>query len=158
MGDSVDNRTWLWRIGARMVLDHPLTGVGRGNWLLMFPLYLDPSLPPRLVGPHSTPVQVLAETGLIGLAAYAATLAVALVGLRDARRRLAGAAREREALLLEGIEIAIYGYVVSSVFLNDNIYQRSLWLLVGLAAAGRQVALRAAAGGSPAAAKRPSST
>ena len=45
----------------------------------------------------------------------------------------------------------MYGFLATSMFLNDNIYGRYLWLLVGLAAAGRQIALRAKPAAPPAA-------
>ena len=47
-------------------------------------------------------------------------------------------------MLIEAIEIGIYGYLTTSLFLNHGIYQRVLWLLIGLAIAGRQMSLRAA--------------
>lgn len=140
---SVERRLRIWRLGVQMFSEHPFTGVGRGNYLAAYPDYtwMDPRLPSTPMGAHNSPTQIAAETGLIGLAAFLGTVAVAVVGVRGAKRRLRGAAREHEALLLESVEVAIYGYLTTSLFLNDN-YTRLLWLLVALSIVGRQLSPR----------------
>ena len=75
--------------------------------------------------------------------AFAVTVVLALLGLRDAKQRLARAGGPGEALLAESIEVAMYGFLVTSLFLNDNIYQRWLWLLIALAIIARQLAMKA---------------
>ena len=77
-------------------------------------------------------------------------LIVTVLGLRDATQRLTRVGRRREVMLLEAVEVALYGYLVTTMFVNDNIYQRYFWLLVGLAAGGRQVASRMASSQRPA--------
>ena len=58
-----------------MFVEHPLTGVGRGNYYGRYPDYarrVDPSMPSGTLGAHSTPLAIAAETGLLGLTAWAA--------------------------------------------------------------------------------------
>jgi hypothetical protein len=144
--DELQERAGLWWVGVQMFLDHPLTGVGKGNYDFLYQHYAVRSayLPATPMAPHSSPVQIAAETGLIGLVAYASVVSVALIGLRQAKRGLVSAGRGREVMLLEAIEIAIYGYLVTSLFQDDDVlYRRYLWLLIGLAIVGRQVTLRA---------------
>jgi hypothetical protein len=150
---SLYNRSRVWRVAAQMFLEHPLTGVGKGNYYALYPHYfwrVDPTLPPGPLAPHNTPVHIAAETGLLGLAAFGVVVAVSVIGLRDAKRRLSHEGLQREAMLLEAIEISLYGYLVTSLFLHENIYQRYFWLIVALAAIGRQVALRSLASAQPA--------
>jgi putative inorganic carbon (HCO3(-)) transporter len=150
---SLYNRSRVWRVGAQMFLEHPLTGVGKGNYYTMYPNYfwrVDPTLPSGPLAPHNTPAHIAAETGLFGLVAFGIVIAVSVFGLRDAKRRLSQLALQREAMALEAIEISLYGYLVASLFLHENIYQRYFWLIVALAAIGRQVALRSLASAEPA--------
>lgn len=138
---SLSERTRLWMVAGVVIWHNPLLGVGRDNWYPSYPFYfwrVDPNLSGSPRGAHSAPLEIAAETGLPGLAAFVATLGSAVWGLRAAKRHFARASQPRQALLLEGLELAIYGYLVTSLFLNDN-YTRWLWLLVALAIVGRQL-------------------
>jgi hypothetical protein len=145
--DSIFDRASLLRVGASIFLDHPLTGVGKGNYLSVYSDYaprVDPGLPRVPMGPHNTLVNIAAESGLIGVMAFVGLIAAVGRTSWTARRRLAHAGLEREAMLLEAIGLAIVGYLITSMFLNDTIYVRNLWLLFALAAAGSRLALRIA--------------
>jgi O-antigen ligase len=91
---ALRTRLGLWRRTVTMILEHPLLGVGPGNWPVAFPQYAEPdalrdgvltaTLAPRQA--HDDPLERLAETGLPGL------LALGLLGastVAAARRRLA---------------------------------------------------------------------
>jgi putative inorganic carbon (hco3(-)) transporter len=143
--DSIFDRSSLVRVGLLIFLEHPLTGVGKGNYLAVFPRYferVDAGLPARGLGPHNAFVQIAAESGLAGLVTFIAVIVFAGLSVRTARRELRGRGLERESLLIEAIGLAIVGYLLTAMFLNDNTYQRYLWLLVGLVVAGRRLALR----------------
>jgi O-antigen ligase/polysaccharide polymerase Wzy-like membrane protein len=144
---SLYERSVIWQVGFQMFLDRPLTGIGKGNYYAAYFDYVDAVaadlgyLKPR--GAHSTPVQVLAETGLLGLLTFGGVVVIGLLGLQQAQRALG--ARERLAALgLEGFELGAYGFLVTALFLNNN-FPRYLWILLALGAAGRQLALREAA-------------
>jgi len=87
-------------------------------------------------------VRVAAETGLAGLVTLAGAVVAAIVSVRHIRRSATdvgpGGARDIAAAL----EAALYGYLVTSLFL-DGQWTRDFWLLVALAAAAGQ---RASAG------------
>lgn len=146
IGDlSLSDRSRLWRVGAAMFLEHPLVGVGRDNYRPHYGDYawrVDPTLPVEPLTAHFTPLHVMAETGLIGLASLAAVIVIALRKARTARRYLLAAGRGTEASCLEALEIGIYGYLVASLFLNDNM--RPLWLLLGLTMIGSRACARTA--------------
>jgi hypothetical protein len=84
-----------------------------------------------------------AETGLLGVVTFGGSVALALAGAFWARSSLARAGRDSEALQLEAIILGPAGHLVTGLFLTLDVYQRWLWLLVALAIAGRQIALRA---------------
>ena len=144
--DSQYERSKLALIGLTAFLDRPLTGLGKGSYLAAFPRYA-PRVDPLLTAPkfaHNLPIQIGAETGLIGLAAFVATIVAALRRLHQARRTLTAAGHSSEEMLLGAVELAIYGFLVGGLFLGDNVYLRYLWLLVGLAAAAPRLAQAAA--------------
>ena len=78
-------RLGLWRRTLAMYRAHPLTGVGPGNFPVLFPLYAEPSaaadgimsatMVPRR--PHNELLERLTETGPLGLAAFAALFGAA---------------------------------------------------------------------------------
>lgn len=132
--------------GLRMTLDHPLLGVGIGNYPRQYLDYsreigMDARLEQR--NAHNLHLEVAAETGLIGAATWGAIiLAAGLHLLRAARdpdasldvRRLAGA-----------WGLAFLSFLVTSVFLHAN-HPEVQWLLVGTAFAVGEVHRRAATG------------
>jgi putative inorganic carbon (hco3(-)) transporter len=143
--DSVWERLRLMQVGMLIFLDHPLTGIGRGNYYPAYPEYsrrVDPNLPDGPLGPHNVPIHIAAETGLVGLVTFGALVVAGVAGVRDARRRFAQAGLRREAMLAEAVELAIYGFLASAMFLNWNNSQRSLYILLALAAIARQLAER----------------
>jgi O-antigen ligase len=91
---ALRTRLGLWRRTVAMIAEHPLLGVGPGNWPVAFPQYAEPGAlrdgvltatrAPRQA--HDDPLERFAETGLPGL------LALGLLGastVTAARRRLA---------------------------------------------------------------------
>lgn len=69
---SVYTRLYLWRSAANMFSDHPVMGVGIGNFHEQFgKKYVLEGAPEKSAGhAHNTPLNLLAEMGVIGLFAY----------------------------------------------------------------------------------------
>jgi glycosyltransferase involved in cell wall biosynthesis/O-antigen ligase/aminoglycoside phosphotransferase (APT) family kinase protein len=136
---SFEERLLLTGTAWQMFIDNPALGVGGGNYAARFneysqrlgstsPDYHDESAPRY---PHNLFLEVAAETGLLGLAFFAAALLAAFTALNRARRSpslggLSGLAR--------AVQIGIAGYLISSLFLHGD-FQRYLWLLIGMAGA-----------------------
>jgi putative inorganic carbon (HCO3(-)) transporter len=121
-----------------MFRDYPVLGVGPHNYPLHYLDYseeigLDPRLEQR--EPHSLYLGALAETGIVGAAALLAILWFALRGAWRARRRLEG----RDALLAEGIFVALMTFLVAALFLHLS-YPRYLWVMVALGLAAGNLA------------------
>ncbi len=146
---SFQKRRLLVGAAWRMFLDHPGLGVGAGNYTVHFDQYADEvgsaareyEDPGEMHYPHNLYLEIAAETGLIGLAVFAAAVAVALVSLRRARAGFLAAGDERTGALARGFETALVGYLVSGLFLHGH-FPRYLWLLLGFAAALTAVAPR----------------
>jgi len=91
-------RLGLWRRTLAVYRDHPLAGVGPGNFGVMFPLHAEPSaaadgvmsatMVPRR--PHNELLERLAETGPLGLAAFAALFGAGLWAAIAAARATRG--------------------------------------------------------------------
>ena len=74
---ALRSRVGLWRRTLAMVREHPLFGVGPGNWPVIFPLYAEPhaaedhvlsaSVAPRQA--HNDAMERAAETGTLGFGA-----------------------------------------------------------------------------------------
>jgi O-antigen ligase len=132
---------------ASMYRDHPLVGVGPGNYSVVYLDYaqrigLDQRAEERTgveQAAHNLYLEALAELGTVGGLAFFAVLAMAFLGAWRARTRLPG----RDALLGEGVLVALAGFFTASLFLH-NAYQHYLWLMVALGLAAGHVARRAA--------------
>ncbi len=140
---AVRGRTSEVIVGIQQFSDHPVGGVGIGNYE---ELYLEYAVGVGLEqrredrSAHSAPVEVLAETGLLGLVAWSGLLAVVFLGLAETRRRSVEAGAVDDARLARGLSVAMVGYLITALFLH-GAQPRGFWLLVGLAVAA-PVALR----------------
>jgi O-antigen ligase len=119
---ALRSRVGLWRRTTAMVKDHPVLGVGPGNWPVVFPRYAEPGATsdgvlsvrraPRQA--HDDALERAAETGLPGLLA-ALCFAASLVGatrrrLRtgDADSRMATAAAAGSLVALAVLSVASF--------------------------------------------------
>jgi putative inorganic carbon (hco3(-)) transporter len=140
--DAIQGRKSENLAALQMFRDHPLFGVGPGNYPQHYLSYsqrigLDPRLAPREA--HSLYLGALGETGIIGACALLAVLWLAVRGAWRGRRSLRGG----DALLTEGIFVSLMSFLVAGLFLHAA-YPRYLWILVGFGFAAGQLARKAA--------------
>ena len=136
---------------ALMFVDHPVIGVGYGNFEEYYHRYarglaLDGRREERQA--HSLYLEVAAETGVMGLLAFAALLAYPIAGLLRVLTRGCSARAARDAQRVAAFGISLFGYLMGSLFLHLS-YPRYFWLLLGIAlgvAALRDESSRARAG------------
>ncbi|MGO9604262.1 MAG: O-antigen ligase family protein [Candidatus Binataceae bacterium] len=87
---SVAARFMIWRDSFGMIRDFPIFGVGLGGWPVIFPRYQSgPWFPLVYRQAHNDYVQLIAETGLLGLALVVWILVPVCKRLSAARRDLA---------------------------------------------------------------------
>jgi O-antigen ligase len=96
---ALSGRLVLWQTTADIIADHPLTGVGTDNFQRAYRAYASPDDQfvenglPGAFHAHQIVLEVLSETGMVGLLLWLAAVAIALRAWRFA----APEARERAA-------------------------------------------------------------
>ncbi|HVT44088.1 MAG TPA: O-antigen ligase family protein [Thermoanaerobaculia bacterium] len=134
---SVQKRRLLAATAWTMFLDRPLAGVGAGNFSVHYDehservgsssrLYDEPGGDHF---PHSLPLEIAAESGLVGLILFGSIIVIAFVSLRRVGRVVDRA--DTLSITAAGLRIGIAGYLVAALFLHAE-FQRSLWMLFGL--------------------------
>jgi O-antigen ligase len=146
-------RTDIWAVGWRIVKAHPINGVGVGN----FPdTTIDYLLQPGAIGSslfivdkpqvaHNIYLEVLAETGVIGLALFLGIIGSLLWCALRAARIFAEAGDRAMDVLSRAIVVATVGVLATDFFISDQ-YSKSLWLQLALGPALLAVAKRQADG------------
>ena len=135
------------RSAIGMIGDHPLLGVGSGNYEIHYPQYarvigLDGRREERAA--HSLYLEVAAENGMVGLAVFGGMLAFALAGIQRTRKVFLAAGETQLVQLTTAFGIAFVGFLIGSMFLHLS-YPRFFWLIVGVAMAVRGLAIPVAA-------------
>jgi O-antigen ligase len=125
-----------------MFEEHPFLGVGLNNYANNYQEYsrelgLDPRRESRSA--HSMYLQIAAEQGLLGLAAFALLLWLMVGSLYRARIDFIRAGMPDYANMTAALSLGILGFLMAGTFLH-LIYPRFWWLLVGIALAVPQVA------------------
>ncbi|MCH2663717.1 tetratricopeptide repeat protein [bacterium] len=131
-------RVGRWLDTARMIADHPWTGVGLTNWEKIYPLYGPPVDSRNRISrrPHNDYLWVWSESGVLGFAAYVAMFLSALMLVL----RMSAQNRYRSIALASLAAItAIQAHALFS-FPRERVGPLTIeWCVIGiLAAVGRQ--------------------
>ncbi|HEY2015509.1 MAG TPA: O-antigen ligase family protein [Bryobacteraceae bacterium] len=124
---SNQERVEMWRVGWRMIREHPIAGIGPGLVEEQYTHYLRPGEPvPAYHGHlHSNPMQLAAQFGLVVLGASILFLAVLV---RDLLRSWRGAQTRDEQVLCRSGLLGVAGFLM--VGLMDYTYGHSLGLIL----------------------------
>jgi O-antigen ligase len=136
---AIEGRTTIWQVGARMVEDQPLRGVGVGNFQAASSQYaVEPGLSARtelvIDDPqvaHNVYLQVLAELGIVGLALFFGLLAFSLRCALTAARRFEKSGDEVMEIFARALIPAVAAVLVSDLFASEQ-FNKLLWLLLAL--------------------------
>ena len=142
--NSVMQRIELWLAGYRLFLDHPLFGVGPGNFH-EFAADANADAPGRYVS-HNNFVSVAGETGAVGLLLYSAAFlgAIALLVRTAIRHRAATLGATARALVGSLVAYLVVGQFISR---HDMVLAYALvGAAAGLTWAGRTGMRSVAAG------------
>jgi len=133
---SLVGRVQAARAGTAVFLDHPVLGVGPGNFVLVIGDYVE--RPPAGLGPHNVYIEIAAEEGIIGELAWLLLLGTALfVAIRAlilSRQLAPGAADCWGRLLSLGVIAGLLGWAFASLFLG-LAYFKILLIVIGLGTA-----------------------
>ena len=123
---AIVERMAHWQAAYYMANAHPILGVGLGNYETVYPSYGVPSWPRPLGHAHNDYLNMLAETGIIGLTGYLIGWLVigvwTLRALRVSDPLLSGLAL---GLLGSWTHLAIHSFV-------DKLYVNNLFLHIGV--------------------------
>ena len=112
-------RLAIWSLTSRIIADHPLTGVGAGNFTIRLHEYFDTDFEfarihtTNWTQPHNDLLWVWAEKGAFALAAFVGIFIAALLAIRTVLR---GPASRQDAWLALGIAMSLVAYSAGSVF------------------------------------------
>jgi O-antigen ligase len=134
---GADIRIMLWKAGWRMIQEHPLFGVGLGNFLGMTGVYVDRTM---FYGTATEKMQGLAcnsfleltaELGIIGLTVFIGILVATYFSLDRVRRRTADGQPNLLNLAANSLQVSLVSFSVSIIFLSGQ-YLKVFWMLVFL--------------------------
>lgn len=155
---SVRSRSTENLVAGLMFLDHPLLGVGPGEYPNTYRTYADRAqdysneLDVRLKAsrrqPHNMWLGILAETGLLGFSAFVGMVVVTVRRLLRARRVARLAQRPELAALATAMLLSFCSYLVTGTFLQLS-YARYFFLLLALSAAAASIVVREASPQAP---------
>lgn len=114
-GNSMLVRWQYWVASAQMVEDHPITGVGPGNFSDYYSHYKPPAALESVADPHNWPLSLITQYGPLGLIAFLAMLCgplwrslrhpVEASTIDDSPRQQAG--KTSPLILLAGISLCL---------------------------------------------------
>ena len=142
-------RTDIWTVAWRMVEDHPVNGVGVGNFQTSSIHYLlspgaiqrDEFIVDRPQITHNSYLNVLAELGIVGGVLFGGILTAGFL----AALRAANEFRKRDnndmETLARALVLALVALFVADFFASDQL-NKELWLLLGLGPAMLGIARR----------------
>jgi putative inorganic carbon (hco3(-)) transporter len=132
--------------------DHPFLGAGPGGFFRRYSQEEANKLGLRFLGKnrraHNMYLEIAADTGIIGLAAFLAIVAATLAQLHRVARVWAAVGREDLVVLAQAFALALVAYLASAAFLQLS-YQRYFWFLLALANATAWMLRREAARSGP---------
>jgi putative inorganic carbon (hco3(-)) transporter len=139
----------LWRLSWRIVEDHPIRGVGAGNFPVSSIHYLlrpgrtdqDQYIIDTPKVPHNIYLEVLSELGIVGLALFAVILASALGCALLAAHNFARRNELMMEMLARGLLISLVGLLAAGFF-SSQLFSKQLWLLLATAPALLAIARR----------------
>jgi O-antigen ligase len=130
LGEQI--RRDFWRVGLDMIWNHPLSGVGLGNFTS-----LSSTTAVGAEGFHgmacNTFLEIAAELGIPGFVAYCAVLAGAL----SSAGRLRAEGKRRDEIFLyyagQAMQAGLLGFAAAAVFVSAQ-YEKPFWIMVALSA------------------------
>ena len=121
--------------GLSMFATHPIFGVGAGNYPNNYQIYAQEigiELRAQERQAHSLYVEIMAETGILGLFAFLGIIGSLLAALSKTVKSIESLPKYRNWYpWINALRVAILGYLVAAFFLH-GAYIRYFWILVAL--------------------------
>ena len=127
--DTAGLRYALWTAGMKMLSDFPITGVGIGQFQYALPQYgagLVPSFYLNLTA-HSMYVQLLAETGIVGLFLFSVMLVLAVKNLY-----LRILSKDRDQAMTAWVWFSLVVIILVGALTKTDFTEKLLWIGLGI--------------------------
>jgi O-antigen ligase len=122
----------LFKAGLRVFLEHPVAGVGLGNFkTTMDSMGLFQERGGYMA--HNVYVEYAAELGILGLVLFMGILVSVYVSLERVRKLAMRYDDEFFFAVTSGMQTGLLGFCVASLFLSAE-YQKTFWILIFLSA------------------------
>lgn len=126
--ESADSRLAAWEAGLRMIRANLFTGIGAGNFKAVVRAYGNDDREVYQVA-HNTYLEIAAETGLPGFAAFLGVFLGTLRTLSYVKQRALLGGPDLLYFVAEGIQTGLVGFGVG-IFFVSSVAQKLFWLLV----------------------------
>jgi hypothetical protein len=138
--EDTASRDVAWRAGLATWLHFPLTGVGPLAFERLYPVMRAPDAPgpntPIAFDPHDLPLSILAETGAIGFAAFAASLGRFMLLLPRLAAQATGERRTLAISLFAGLVAVAVHMLLNSASIAFGLYTQFTALALAAACWG----------------------
>ena len=131
---AIVERMANWQAAWGMFSDHPLLGVGIGNYGVVYPHYALEGWENTTGHAHNYYLNLLAETGIIGLGAYLVFWLVAFVYVGKALAKVKQIRQRYGTISNYGVVLGVLGTMVALSVHNlfDSLYVHSMTAQIGL--------------------------
>jgi len=132
--NSIQGRASQYLTAWVIFKENPLLGIGLNNFAYRYPEFskeigLAPSAGNRSL--HSLYLEVLTETGILGLSVFLFILWLSFRSMLSARRKFLESAQLEYAHLVTGSAIGFVGYLIAALFIHAA-FPRYFYLLLGI--------------------------
>jgi putative inorganic carbon (HCO3(-)) transporter len=141
LDDSNKLRLAIWDAGWRMFLDHPILGVGAGQFPTAYGTLYSGGEQRAWMNPHNLLLQVTCELGLVGLVVFGYFLIQIWKGNREIIRRGESPGFGISYQFAVACSCMLIGVVVISS-VSHTLFRPYWYLLAGMVAANRAIASR----------------
>lgn len=132
---AIRGRTSHLFVGLGMFTDYPIFGIGYGHFGYHYQTYSRPlginTATREGRSAHNRWLEVFAEQGIVGAAAYFSLLGGIYFSITRARRKLENIGQHDDAEMIIAFGVGAIGYFAASTFLSDD-YPRFFWLIFGI--------------------------
>jgi O-antigen ligase len=127
-GDTA--RFTLWGDSMNMIQSNPFTGVGLGNYSIIYPLFKTGNWPQLTVYAHNEYLQIASEAGIIGFFGFMLFL---IIAFKSSLRKIVNTPNHEEKNLLLSILFGCIATLIHSIFsYNLHSATSSYFFFVGL--------------------------
>lgn len=134
---SLRGRTSELLVALQMFADHPVLGVGLGNYPLLYQQYAQRfglEFRSEVRQAHNLYLEVASETGLLGFFSFAVLLWGIFSSIWRAQQSLARSGLTSISNMVVAYAFGLLGFLIAALFIHA-VYFRNFWVLVGIALA-----------------------